>query len=523
MKYIVVTGGIISGIGKGITASSIGLLLQFNNYKVTAIKIDPYLNVDSGLLSPIEHGETFCLADGGECDLDLGNYERFLNINLTRDNNLTTGKIYESVIKNERAGKYLGKTVQIVPHITNEIIKRIENIATLDTDICIIEVGGTIGDMEIYPFIEAISQMAYNKKNTFCFVHVVMAINPNNEIKTKPIQHSVSKLKSLGINPNILVVRNETLLTDETIEKLQMFCQLEKENIISNINVPNIYYVPKLFIEQKVDKQILNFFGLPPNINNTEYTNYQNIIKYYENKTLVEKKICIVGKYTSIPDTYLSLVRSIEHAAIHLEIKVIIDIIDSDSENVIKKLETADAVIIAGGFGSRGIDGKLLAIKYCRENKIPILGICLGMQLMAIDIWLTQNKEGASTEYCPNTSHKIVCMLEDQDATKLGGTMRLGNYNTQLVESRVSKLYNKYDIVERHRHRYEVNNKYVRKLEDYGLKFVGKSTINGHEYMEVIELENQFYVGCQFHPEYNSKYNKPHPLFIGLLSANISR
>lgn len=515
MRYIVVTGGIISGIGKGITASSIGLILQDAGYIVTSIKIDPYLNVDAGTMSPFEHGECYVLDDGSECDLDLGNYERFLDINLTKHHNLTTGKIYQSVINKERSGVYLGKTIQIVPHITNEIIERIKyaSVLPLDNkipDICIIEVGGTIGDIEVIPFIESIRQMQMDKLDTFCFVHVTMALNVGLEVKTKPIQHSVCELRKMGINPDILVVRVNNMLDQDIINKLKTFCQVDK--IISNTDVPNIYFVPDNFIKQDIQSALINKNNITLN------PSYYNVLDHYikpPNFTLI---IGIVGKYIGMNDTYLSLIRAIEHASFYVKKTCIIKWIDSENINI-QELTTIDRFIIPGGFGSRGIEGKLKVLEYAREYDVPILGICLGMQLMVVDIWNSvwnlfngQNK-GGSSEYNPDVPNKLIDIIDKK--TKLG-SMRLGSYKCIIKQgSKVANLYGSNICYERHRHKYEVNNIYVEELERYNLKFVGTSETG---LQEIVELDHhRFYVGCQFHPEYKSRYNKPHPLFIGLL------
>lgn len=536
MKYIVVTGGVISGIGKGITSSSIGLLFQSMGYVVSMIKIDPYLNVDAGTMSPYEHGECFVLGDGGECDLDLGNYERFLNVNLTRNHNITTGRIYANVISKERNGEYLGATVQVVPHITDEIMDQISKTSQLPIngkhpDICIIEVGGTIGDIEGLPFIESLQQMRSQSDDLFCFIHVAMAIN-NPEPKTKPIQHSISTLRSRGIFPDLLVIRSSEQLPQDIKQKLHRLCQINILDIISNPNVSHIYEVPGVFNDQNICTRIGNRLNLPikaiPNP-------YSNIIKYY----LAEKKsihMGIVGKYISTnnvkaPDTYLSLTHAIEHAAMSLNVKVLIDWLDSDNIDI-NTLPKYDCFIIPGGFGSRGIIGKLTVTKFARENKIPILGICLGMQIMVVEYY---NRfcgvNGCSREWSDIMSspqdqlHYIIDILPDQNNI-MGGTMRLGDYTTVLSPSNVMNYYNSDVIVERHRHRYEVNNKYVPELENAGLKFIGRSTLNispdksQQELMEIIELPNHpFYIGSQFHPEYKSRYETPHPLFVALLQS----
>ena len=543
MKYIVITGGVISGIGKGITSTSIGFLLQSMGYNITMIKIDPYLNVDSGTISPFEHGECFVLADGGECDLDLGNYERFLNIELTKDHNITTGKIYKNVIEKERRGDYLGATVQIVPHITDEIIDHISRVSKLPInnkipDICIIELGGTVGDIEILPFVEAIQQMKALTDDDFCFVHVAMAIC-NQEVKTKPIQHSLATIRQRGIFPDLLVIRGENMISDEIKHKLRRLCQIDVKDIIGNPNVKTIYHVPAVFYSQNICDRIGKKLKLE--IYPIE-SPYKDVLLYFENvyksdfstlcmsksldeselKSLHSIKIGIVGKYIGSPDTYLSLTRTIEHTAFYLNVNIIIEWIDSENINQ-DILSKCNGFIIPGGFGFRGINGKLFIAEYARENKMPILGICLGMQIMVVDCFnFFSGKKGISTEWIENdiqnTFEKVIDILPEQTGIK-GGTMRLGNYDTILESSKVKDMYNASLIVERHRHRYEFNNNYIDKLGD--LKCVGKSiSTNGNTLVEVVELNNHpFYIGCQYHPEYISTLNKPHPLFIGLFET----
>lgn len=568
VKFIVVTGSLLSGLGKGITASSIGLLLQSRGLVVTSIKIDPYLNIDSGTLSPYEHGECFVLFDRAEVDLDLGNYERFLSIELTSDHSITTGKVYNNVLRKERNGEYLGKTVQVVPHITDEIKRLILKAASKpilgkQPDVCICEIGGTIGDIETTPFIEALRLMARDhKSNDFCFVHLSMIIcldsDPESQknYKTKPTQHSVAKLREQGINLDILVMRTPRILNDELKNKLSMFCGIDSKNIISNINVPNIYYVPQVFEDQGIfDKinRVLRF----KDYSSPDLNQYNKIIEYYEQVKEFEQykknnekrepedfkqyKLLIVGKYTGTQDTYLSLIRAIEHAVFHVsqgrqkdKTKVIVntEIIDAEKCMDLEIMKNYHGCIIPGGFGSRGIDGKLRIAQYCRENNIPILGICLGMQIMVCefarnmcgldatsDEWLESSSE-------TNLKDSVVCILPGQNGAK-GGTMRLGNYTTTVCpDTLVHKLYGQDQIVERHRHRYEINSMYVDQIQNKGLKFVGTTLRNPEDLtsklMEITELDNHpFYIGCQYHPEFKSKYNKAHPLFVGLINAMV--
>lgn len=571
MKYIVVIGSVISGIGKGITSSSIGILFQSMGYTVTMIKVDPYLNCDSGTMGPAQHGECFVLSDGGECDLDLGNYERFLDIELTRDHNITTGKIYQRVINKERNGDYLGATVQVVPHITDEIIAHISRVSRLPVngetpDICIIEVGGTIGDIEVLPFVEAIQQMRTmtesEGQDQFCFVCVSLAIN-NPELKTKPIQHSIATLRSRGIFPDILVVRSSELLTDEVKHKLHRLCQITPTNIISNPNVSTIYHVPAIFNNQQICNRIGSKLGLEFDSTNLPVP-YTDILNYYNNLPspleIRPKRIGIVGKYIGQADTYLSLVRAIEHASFHLNMSTKIIWIDSENCNELE-ISRCHALIIPGGFGSRGIQGKLQVAEYARKSKTPLLGICLGMQVMVVDSLKQYGVNASSREWADDNSgiDYAIDILPDQTGIK-GGTMRLGNYTTILTNNRIRDLYGSDIIVERHRHRYEVNNKYLSDIEASGLSIVGKgmssplllsstenSSVKSTEYpvvksmngylvtdaershllnlsnlVEIVQQEDHpFYIGCQFHPELKSRHKRPHPLFLGLLRACI--
>lgn len=525
MKYIVVTGGVISGIGKGITSSSIGVLFQSLGYTVTMIKIDPYLNVDAGLMSPYEHGECFVLSDGGECDLDLGNYERFLNIELTRDHNITTGRIYQSVIEKERYGGYLGATVQIVPHITDEIIAHISRVSKIPIngnipELCIIEIGGTVGDIEGLPFIEALQQMRAVTNDDFCFVHVAMAIS-NPELKTKPIQHSIATLRSRGIFPNLLVVRSKQHIPTDIKDKLHKLCQINPDDIISNPDVPTIYHVAGVFLEQNICKRIGRTIGLF-NLPQTEISPHSDIVSYYDNLHSLKKiHLGIVGKYTESADTYLSLISAIQHASYHLNVQTVINWISSDTDLTVD-LSIYDAFIIPGGFGSRGISGKLSAARYARENKIPILGICLGMQVMVIDSLRSIDLNVTSKEWTElpidDDTQFAIDILPGQTSVK-GGTMRLGNYITTLISHNLQDIYQSETVIERHRHRYEVNNSYLDDINRTRLTVAGVGINN---LVEIVEIKDHpFYIGCQFHPEFKSYYTQPHPLFVKLLQASL--
>ncbi len=539
MKYIVVTGGIISGLGKGITASSIGLLLKSIGFVVTAIKIDPYLNIDAGTMSPYEHGECYVLSDGSEVDLDMGNYERFIGGEFTNEHNITTGKIYDSVLKKERKGSYLGKTVQIVPHVTDEIknwISRASHkpVSGKIPDVCIIELGGTVGDMEILPFIEAIRQMSIKKIDKFCFVHVVLIVQTNGEYKTKPAQDSIHVLRKHGIVPNLLVLRVKELMNNTLLEKIENTTGITVDKIIQNTDSKNIYYVPDLFKNQKIIESISTIIDL--NLDGREYDlqYYYKILNYFNSDSKPTFKIAIAGKYTNTPDTYLSIIRSIEHSAIYNDVKIDICWIDTkklDEDPETYNFGSYDGFIIPGGFGNTGIEGKLQVAKFCRQNSVPLLGICLGFQIMVIDCFTSLGLEGSSTEFNLDTPNKIIDLLPNQNGM-FGGTMRLGDYDTYLIPgSQAEKIYASNKITERHRHRYEVNNKYIDEIEKSGLKFSGFSVIKKHHnvdsndpeselLMEVIEMDSHpFYVGCQYHPEFKTRYDQPHPLFVGLIDA----
>ena len=520
MKYIIVTGGVISSIGKGITASSVAYLLQSSGFKVNIIKIDPYLNIDAGTMSPFEHGECYVLDDGSETDLDLGNYERFLNTNLTSHNIITTGKVYQSVISKERTGYYLGKTVQVVPHIIDEIIHFIHQAG--QHEICIIELGGTIGDIESQPFIEAIRQLKYNDDDTsnFCFIHVglVPCIGDKLEPKTKPIQNSVKSLRNYGINPDIICLRCQNDIDTNTKNKISMFCQVKPECIIVNKNVPNIYHVPILFNQQNMVEIILKKLNLQTNLS-PKIEIFNHITNFLsENKK--PHLIGIVGKYTDIDDTYLSIVRALEHASYYTRRRFKICWIDSDDNDISSVVSKLDGVIIPGGFGERGIIGMIKCIQFCRENNIPILGICLGMQLMVIEICQNILKINTnSEEFDSQMPNPCIIFMPETSKNIMGGTMRLGNKTTIVKpDSLAYRLYNSQEIYERHRHRYEVNLQYQEQIEKEGFIFSGMNEIKTR--MEILESTNHdYFLGCQFHPEFKSRMETPHPLFIGFLNS----
>jgi CTP synthase len=537
MKYVVVSGGVLSGLGKGVTASSIGVLLKSAGLRVTSIKIDPYLNSDAGTMSPFEHGEVFVLDDGGEVDLDLGNYERFLDINLSKDNNLTTGKIYSKVIEAERRGDYLGKTVQVIPHITDAVQDWIEEVAARPADggnkapdACIIELGGTVGDIESAPYVEALRQFQFRvgRKNvTFVHVSLVPVMGPVGEQKTKPTQHTVKELRGLGISPDILVCRSSAPLNDETRNKLAAFCHVQPDAVMSTHDVPNIYHVPLMLQEQG----LCDILGV--DCNKTSLLKEWQAMAHHLDTLTEEVHIAMVGKYTDLTDAYLSVIKSLQHAAMAVDRKLVIDWIEAshletDWETKEHKaawtmLRDADGVLVPGGFGDRGIEGKILAANYARTSSVPYLGICLGLQVATIEFCRNVlGMEGAnSTEFEDNPDHAAVVFMPEISKTHLGGTMRLGSRPTlwQHEGSTIRKLYGEGESVdERHRHRYEVNPDLIERIEAAGLVFVGKD--ESGQRCEIFELENHpYYVGVQFHPEFKSRPNRPSPPFLGLLKA----
>ena len=540
MKYVIVSGGVLSGLGKGVTASSIGVLLKSSGLRTTSIKIDPYLNSDAGTMSPFEHGEVFVLDDGGEVDLDLGNYERFLDLNLGRDNNLTTGKIYSKVIEAERKGDYLGKTVQVIPHITDEIQNWIERVAHLPTDgiegppdACIIELGGTVGDIESSPYIEALRQFQFRvgRENvTFVHVSLVPVMGPVGEQKTKPTQHTVKELRGLGITPDILVCRSTEPMTKETKEKLAAFCHVSPDAVMSTHDVPNIYHVPLMLENQGLCK----ILGI--DCTATKMLSEWQEMAHDLDKLTEDVSIAMVGKYTDLSDAYLSVIKSLQHAAMKVRRKLTIKWIEAShleeqwQNNNAKEytiawdtLRSSDGVLVPGGFGDRGIEGKVNAAQYARENKIPYLGICLGLQVATIEF--CRNVLGISgansTEFDDNVEYPAVIFMPEISKTHLGGTMRLGSRPTiwQVNDCKIKRLYGQGDSVdERHRHRYEVNPDIIDDIEKRGLKFVGKDETG--QRCEIFELEGHpYYVGVQYHPEFKSRPGKPSPPFLGLLMA----
>ena len=526
-KYIFVTGGVVSGLGKGITAASLGRLLKNRGYKVTIQKFDPYINVDPGTMNPYEHGEVFVTDDGAETDLDLGHYERFIDENLTKNSSVTMGKIYQTVIEKERRGDYLGKTVQVIPHITNEIKERIYGFENTDTDIVITEIGGTVGDIEGLSIIEAIRQVGLEKNpEDVVYIHVTLLpyIYGSNEIKSKPTQHSVKELQSFGIKPNILVCRTETDIPDSVKEKLSLFCNVRKTSVIQNKTADSLYAVPLMLEKEGLAREVCNHLKLdnyvPDNSKWEEMIN--NVRKIDENKIV---NIAIVGKYVKLEDSYISVIESLHHAGFANNVNVKIKLIDSETvtkDNVKEKLNGIDGVVVPGGFGNRGIEGKIETIRYVRENNIPFLGICLGMQLAVIEY--ARNVLGLidsnSSELDEKTENPVIHIMENQkEIDEKGGTMRLGAYPCVIKEGTLAnKIYGKTKISERHRHRFEYNNEYRERLENAGLKVSGTSPDG--LLVEMVEIEEHpYFIAGQFHPELKSRPNNPAPLFVGLVKA----
>ena len=528
-KYIFVTGGVVSGLGKGITAASLGRLLKNRGYKVTIQKFDPYLNVDPGTMSPYEHGEVFVTDDGAETDLDLGHYERFIDENLTKDSSITMGKIYLNVLEKERRGDYLGKTVQVIPHVTNEIKEKIYSFENTDTDIVITEIGGTVGDIEGLSIIEAIRQVGLEKNpEDVLYIHVTLLpyISGSNEIKSKPTQHSVKELQSYGIKPNIFVCRSEIDIPNSIREKLALFCNVRRENVIQNKTVKCLYEVPLMLEREGLGRAVCNHLRLDNYIpDNTEWQEMINKIENVKDKTV---KIAIVGKYTKLEDSYISVIESLTHAGYANDVKVKVDLIDSEKlnkENVKEKLKEYNGIVVPGGFGNRGIEGMITAIQYVRENNVPFLGICLGMQMAVVEFArnVLGYHDAHSSEFNPSSVHQVIHIMPDQDGvTDLGGTLRLGAYPCVLKEgSKSYELYGTKEISERHRHRYEVNNDYREALVANGMDLVGQSP-DGH-IVEMIEIPSHpWFIGTQAHPEFKSRPNKPHPLFKGFIAAALA-
>ncbi|ELY83098.1 CTP synthase [Natrinema altunense] len=524
-KFIFVTGGVMSGLGKGITAASTGRLLKNAGFDVTAVKIDPYLNVDAGTMNPYQHGEVYVLEDGGEVDLDLGNYERFLDIDMTSDHNITTGKTYQHVIEKERAGDYLGKTVQIIPHITDDIKRRIREAAE-GTDVCIIEVGGTVGDIEGMPYLEALRQFAHEEpEENVLFTHVTLVpYSKNGEQKTKPTQHSVKEVRSTGLQPDVIVGRCEDRLDPETKEKIALFCDIPTEAVFSNPDVEDVYHVPLMVEDEGLDQYVLEHFGLADEaLPEGERANDWREIVTTEKDGDVD--IALVGKY-DLEDAYMSIHESLKHAGFEVGVDVTVHWVAADelSEGYDGQLEGMDGVIVPGGFGMRGSEGKIRAVQYARENDVPFLGLCLGFQMAVVEY--ARNvlglEDAHSAEMEEDTPHPVIDILPEQyEVEDMGGTMRLGEHTTVIEpETLAYVLYGDTSCSERHRHRYEVNPEYFDAFEDEPLVFSGTA---GNR-MEILEHEEHpYFVGTQFHPEYTSRPGQPSPPFLGLVEAILER
>jgi len=527
-KYIFVTGGVVSALGKGITAASLGRILKSRGLNVSIQKFDPYINVDPGTMSPYQHGEVFVTEDGAETDLDLGHYERFIDTNLSQNNNVTTGMVYGSVIRKERKGEYLGATVQVIPHITDEIKNRITKVGKeTEADVVITEIGGTVGDIESLPFIEAIRQLRSDlgQKNIF-YLHCTLVpyLKTAGELKTKPTQHSIKELRSLGIQPDSVVCRSDRDLTKEVKDKIALFGDIEKKAVIQLADADNIYEIPLFLKDERLDDIVIEKFELENEVEKPDLKKWKSMIE--DMKVRHKKvKVGIVGKYVELPDAYISINESLDHAGVANDAEVEIDLIyaedleDSDPE---EHLADLDAILVPGGFGDRGIEGKINSIKYARENNIPFFGICLGMQCAVIEF--SRNaanlNEANSFEFDPSTPYPVIdIMPEQKEIEDLGGTMRLGKYPCELVKNTISKkAYKKESVDERHRHRYEFNNEYRDKLNEKGMIFSGLSP--DEKLVEIVELEDHpWFVGVQFHPEFKSRPNRPHPLFVSFIKA----
>ncbi|MBM3827943.1 MAG: CTP synthase [Actinobacteria bacterium] len=525
-KHIFVTGGVASSLGKGLTASSLGRLLKLRGLRVTMQKLDPYINVDPGTMNPFEHGEVFVTDDGGETDLDLGHYERFIDENLTRNSNATTGSIYQAVLASERRGDYLGKTVQVIPHITDEIKRRIRRMATEDVDVVITEVGGTVGDIEILPFLEAIRQ--YRKeagRDNVCYIHVTLVpfIGPSGEQKTKPTQHSVTELRSRGIQPDIIVCRSEEPLSPSLKRKVSNLCDVDEHAVVNAADVRNIYELPLVLHEEGLDTVVCETLHIDAEV---DLTSWEEVVAKVDNAT-TPVRIGLIGKYIELHDAYLSVVESIKHAGFHHGAHIEIDWIQAEEvEGLLAagRLGELDGMVIPGGFGVRGVDGKIAAAEYARVNKVPCLGLCLGMQVMTIEFarHVLGMSDAHSTEFDPSSQHPVIDIMNDQrDITDKGGTMRLGAYYAVLQPgSKVAKAYGEPVVSERHRHRYEFNSQYRNRFEAAG--FLCSGTSPDKRLVEFIELtDHPFWVGTQAHPEFKSRPDRPHPLFRELMAASL--
>ena len=527
-KYIFVTGGVTSSLGKGIIAASLAKLLQARGFTVTIQKLDPYINIDPGTLNPYEHGECYVTEDGAETDLDLGHYERFLNVPTSQANNVTTGRIYQSVIEKERKGEYLGKTVQVIPHITDEIKNRIKILGkTGQFQFVITEIGGTVGDIESLPYIEAVRQLKWELGEDCTVIHLTLLpyLATSGELKTKPTQHSVKLLLEYGVQPDILVCRSEHEISSDIRRKIALFCNVSPDAVIEALDAPTIYEVPLLMEKEKLDEIVLKKLNITK-ITEVKLDKWKHFLNKFYNPTK-EVTIGLVGKYVELKESYKSIAEAFIHAGAVNDCKVKVEWIHSDSlteENIVEKFKNLQGILVAPGFGNRGIEGKIIAIKYARENKIPFLGICLGMQCAVIEF--ARNvlglKDAHSREMNPATSAPVIDLLEAQkNISHMGGTMRLGSYPCRLVEGTLAhRIYGKININERHRHRYEFNNDYVKSFKDAGMVLSGLNP--DADLAEIIEIpSHQFFIGVQFHPEYKSTVENPHPLFVSFVKASL--
>ncbi|MEK5340913.1 CTP synthase [Weizmannia sp. FSL W8-1119] len=527
-KYIFVTGGVVSSLGKGITAASLGRLLKNRGLNITIQKFDPYINVDPGTMSPYQHGEVFVTDDGAETDLDLGHYERFIDINLTKYSSVTTGKVYSEVIRKERRGEYLGGTVQVIPHITNEIKERVFRAGKVtNADVVITEIGGTVGDIESLPFLEAIRQIKTDVGiDNVMYIHCTLIpyLKASGEMKTKPTQHSVKELRGLGIQPNIIVVRTEMPISQDMKDKIALFCDIQPREVVECIDADTLYAIPLMLQEQKLDQLVCDHLKLQcPEADMAEWRGLVDRVRNLK-KTV---KIALVGKYVALQDAYLSVAEALKHAGYQFDADIDIDMINAeevDGENVADLLKDADGILVPGGFGDRGIEGKILAIQYAREHKIPFLGICLGMQLASVEFarHVLGLKDAHSSEINPDTPYPVIDLLPEQkEIEDLGGTLRLGLYPCRLVKG--TKAYDAYQdevIYERHRHRYEFNNQFREQMENAGFTFSGTSPDG--RLIEIVELKDHpWFVASQFHPEFTSRPTRPQPLFKGFIEASI--
>ena len=527
-KHIFVTGGVASSLGKGLTASSLGRLLKSRGLRVTMQKLDPYINVDPGTMNPFEHGEVFVTEDGGETDLDLGHYERFIDENLLRTSNATTGAIYSSVISKERKGDFLGKTVQVVPHITNEIKDRILRIADDDVDVVITEIGGTVGDIEILPFLEAIRQFRNDVgRDRVCYIHLTLVplIGPTGEHKTKPTQHSVSDLRSMGIQPDVIVCRSNAPISDGQKKKISNLCDVPVEAVINCADARNIYEIPLVLQSEGLDTYVCKLLDLP---GDPDMRTWESLVEMID-AAVTPVKIGIVGKYVMLPDAYLSVSEALRHGGFHNGAKVEIEWIDSEEITDLlaeARLSHLDGIVLPGGFGARGIEGKIAAASWARQNELPCLGLCLGLQMMVVDV--ARNLAGLtganSREIDPDTPYAVIDLMDEQkNVVDMGGTMRLGAYVAKLLPgSQVEKAYGEPVVFERHRHRYEVNPRFRHRLEEAGLSCSGTSPDG--RLVEFVEFPGHpFWVGTQAHPEFKSRPDRPHPLFLEFVGAALDR